>query len=212
MGLAVLIDRQTLRVAHHGKVVKREDFAALLSAQELTRKAEDAAQTLLAHARQRYEQERAQGYRDGLAQAQAEFAASLLAAAAKQTQALGALESRIVGVVMRALRGILQHMDERALLEQALRRVAAALKGDRFVVLRVCPRQESAARAALQAVVQELGAPDLVEVRADAALQPGACIVESDSAVVDASLEPQLAAIERALRANFASKDDAVCK
>jgi type III secretion protein L len=67
----------------------------------------------------------------------------------------------------------------------------------------VCPGQEDAARRAVEALLAQTHSSGAIQVSADARLEEGACVLESPSGTVDASLQTQLAAIGKSLQASF---------
>jgi type III secretion protein L len=214
MGMAFLIRHEDLEVASDCKVFTRHEFASVLDAQTLIERAEhqakrirerarSEAQAIVAQARVGGEEERERAYREGLAQAQEELAIELVAIGANAAKTLKSLEGTLVATVMKALRSILKKVDEEVFLKQAMRHVANAIRNEPFVTLRVSSAQEETARQAVDAMTAEVAAPNLVNVVADPQLESGACVIESESGVVDASLETQLAAIHKSLVRSF---------
>jgi Flagellar assembly protein FliH len=68
-----------------------------------------------------------------------------------------------------------------------------------LLTLRVSPGDQAAAQRAVEAVTED-GRSSPIEVLADPTLALGSCVFESDQGVIDAGLETQLAAIERAVQ------------
>ena len=74
------------------------------------------------------------------------------------------------------------------------------------VTIRVAPADEKAVRAELASMLASVpGGTSFLDVVPDARLERGACLLESELGVVDASLETQLKALENALRSKIAS-------
>ena len=77
---------------------------------------------------------------------------------------------------------------------------------DRHVTIRVAPADEKAVREGLASMLASVpGGASFLDVVPDARLERGACLLESELGVVDASLETQLKALENALRSKIAS-------
>ena len=117
---------------------------------------------------------------------------------------LTTLDERIGVLVMRTLSTILtdREHDER-FFDGVMQRVLRAARDEKFLTVRVHPEQREAAQAAIDRLVSSSGAAPFIEVSADAVLKRGACIVESEHGIIDASLETQLEAIGAALSATW---------
>ena len=205
MGYAVLNDACELRVANGAKILKQRDSVVLLEAHGLLAKAQTQAQAMLAVAREEAEAQHRSGYEAGISLAKQEMAEQVALAAAEAAKTLAGLEQRIVALVVRAVQSVVGDGDERLLYQQALRRVANMVGEENFLTLRVSPPQERAANEAIKALHAEHRASPRIRLQVDAGLNGGTCLIESGDLVVDASLETQLAAIEKSLRETFAT-------
>lgn len=76
---------------------------------------------------------------------------------------------------------------------------ALALTRGAGLTLRAHPEDVAALAAARPRLLAALAEPCDVELRADAAVSRGGCVIETEAGTVDARLEVQLAALERAL-------------
>ena len=80
------------------------------------------------------------------------------------------------------------------------------VRNQQHVTIRVAPADEKAVRAELASMLASVpGGTSFLDVVPDARLERGACLLESELGVVDASLETQLKALENALRSKIAS-------
>ncbi|MBG3877543.1 HrpE/YscL family type III secretion apparatus protein, partial [Desulfovibrio oxamicus] len=78
------------------------------------------------------------------------------------------------------------------------------VRSQQRVVVRVAPADERAVTEALGAMLQSApGSASFLDVVADPRLERGACLLESELGVVDASLETQLKALENAFHAKI---------
>jgi type III secretion protein L len=210
MALAILIDREDLRVTSDRKIIKASEYLTLADAQCVLARADREAEAVLAAAKSCYEEQRIKGYEDGLARAQRAMAAEIAAIAAHRARLLQSLQTTLVDAVMGGLARILHDVDQQWFFEQALRQVASFIRSEKSLTLRVCPAQEGAARAAVDAMMRGSDTPAFVLVSVDESLALGACVLESESGVVDASLETQLEAIRRSLIASFGANTEQV--
>jgi type III secretion protein L len=214
MGLAFLIRREGFELSSDRTLFKRDEFTTLLDAQALIRSAEqeaaklrDAAQhevdAAFARADDACASERERGYHEGKELAQQELAEKLATIGADAAKTLVSLESVLVATVIKGIKSILREVDADTFFNEALQQVAASIRDEEFVTLRVCPAQEDAAERAVRALLEQCRSSNFIQVTADPELAEGACVLESPSGTVDASLETQLAAIGKSLRASF---------
>jgi len=144
------------------------------------------------------EEARAAGHAEGLEAARAE-ATRIIAAAHAEA-------ARVRADAARDLARLAVHVAEKVLAREvamapdavvAVAEQAIALaRGGRTLVVRAHPDDVAALDAAR---VRLLDGVREIELCADAAVARGGCVVESEAGVVDARLEVQLAALERAL-------------
>lgn len=145
-----------------------------------------------------------QGIEEGRRQAGAELEAehARLARAIEEAAGLKArlrasAERELVGLALAIARRILRrelHVDAEAVLGLAK---AALEKASLREVTEV--RLHPALAAPVRAHLARIGAPQSIEVREDPSLEPGAVLVETLRGTIDASLETQLAEIDRGL-------------
>ncbi len=214
MGLAFLIRRAEFEVATDRRVFKRAEFGRLLDAHELIEAARQEADRMASAARDEVDAafaradeacalERERGYREGQELAQQELAEKLAAIGIDAAHTLRSLESVLVSTVLQGIKRVLRDIDPDVYFQQVLQQVSASIRDEAFVTLRVCPGQEDAARRAVEALLAQTRLSGAIQVSADAQLEEGACVLESPSGTVDASLETQLAAIGKSLQASF---------
>jgi len=136
-------------------------------------------------------------------QAAREAAARTVAQAeSSRARSITSMDERIGVLVMRTLGKVLneREVDEK-FFSSVLEKVLRAAREEKFLTLRVCPDQLEAAQRSVDKLLANAGATAFVQVSADSALTRGACLVESEHGVIDASLDMQLDAIRQALTA-----------
>lgn len=202
---AILIDKGKLAVAPKG-VVKQQEFSALIEARDIVARAHRYGEALKADVQEQIEAARRAGYEAGMKQARTDFSASVVTTVAEMETAFARLELRIVNTVMGALQQILGRVDDRALMEQLVRRVLSQARQSKQLRLRVAAGQYDEVNQWLSDVIKEFPEVEFVDVLKDPAAAPGTCVLESEFGAIDASLDVQLAAVRRGLVSAFIDK------
>lgn len=114
------------------------------------------------------------------------------------------LEDRLTQIVLSAVSDIVGQLPPSAVLSNQLRRALVVAQSQRLVSVRVAPAEFDDAVRLIATIEQELGAP-LCTVLADAGLPAHACVVETESGVIDGGLKVQLPALERGIRDSVAA-------
>lgn len=177
-----------------GRIVRRATQSSIEHATARVASAREEAEALVDEARREAARIRDDARAEGHADARREVAELLIAAQLDRRRAVFEAERTIVGLVaevaQRVLHGVLDDAPERIvpMVRAQLDRVRRA----RRITLRVCPLDTPALRG-LNAVDAAL---ELVE---DASLTRGSVVVETDLGTIDARVEVQLDALQRAL-------------
>jgi type III secretion protein L len=142
-----------------------------------------------------YASERARGYEDGKAEATRLVTETTL----KVDRYLQSIEPQVAQLAMSVVQRVLGNFDARDLVAAAAGHAVADLRREKQLTVTVHPD-------AVDSVSKELTRIGLsgrieVSVEGNPSLEPTACIVASDLAVVDASIKTQLAAIATAIGA-----------
>lgn len=194
---AASLNRQQPAGAPTGSVLKARDVKAWQNAFEFANEAEkqiaeqkkEAEET----ASRLYEAERARGYEDGKAEATSLITETTL----KVDRYLQSIEPQVAQLAMSVVHRVLGNFDTRDLVAAAAGQAIADLRREKRLTVTVHPDS-------IESVSKEfarLGLSGRVEVTIEGSptLDPSACIIASDLAVVDASIKTQLAAIATAL-------------
>lgn len=148
-------------------------------------------------ARRTYAVEYARGFAEGRA-AGADAAARLISETTlKVDRHIAALEPQIGALALDVVRRVLGELDAGELVARAAAQAVGEFRREKRLKVTVHPAAAERVRAVLAALH---GGPS-VTVASDPALDERACIVASDFAVVDASLEAQLKAFAAAFAA-----------
>lgn len=200
MAVWLRLGTQALQV--EGALLPREDAQELLQMQALWAQTRQQLQALQDQARrdaaQVLEAARAQGLEAGHAQALQEWHLQTVQLHAQQ-QSLHAREREgLAALVAQAVAQVLLRDEAAAFFAQALRHLDTLAEQSRWLKVRVHPDDLATAQAALGVLGQHWKAGTTLKWETDARLAPGSCICESELGLIDASLQPQLAALRAA--------------
>ncbi|MER9846961.1 MULTISPECIES: type III secretion system stator protein SctL [unclassified Mesorhizobium] len=188
----------------YARILRAAEVRALQDGHAFLDEARRDAQQLRDAARRAYAAEYAQGYDDGKAQGDAEATRLISETAVKVDRYFGGLESEVVGLAVDIVRRILGEFDVGALVAKAARQAVTEIRRAKYLKVRVHPASVDRVREELDAVLRQSDLGMTVEIDADDALVADACIVSTDFAVVDASIDAQL----KAMAAAIASKTE----
>lgn len=187
------------QILTQGPVLKAADFAASLAAAELLARAEADAARIREEAAEAYRQQKEQGYRDGLEQGKAEMTEQVVATLGQSTAYFAKVETTLVDVVVKAVRRVIGEVDERERVERIVREGLKLLHTQNQVRLKVAPAQGEWMQARVDALLASFPRIQFLEVKTDVRLPADGCVLETEFGVIDATVETQLRAIEKAL-------------
>jgi type III secretion protein L len=182
-----------------GKIVRADELQTLLDADAIIAAAQAEAQRIVQEAREEFERQKKLGYEDGLNEGKLEMAMKMVDSVGYAVDYFSNLESKVVELVMKALKKILGDLDARDRVVHVVRTAIGAARNQPNVTLRVAPGDAEIARERLTEITGPYPGIHFLEVVPDARLAPTACILETEMGVIDASLDMQLAAIEKSL-------------
>jgi len=203
----VLIDAQRLRAETNARCeetlaqAQAQGEAILAQAHEQAtqymQQAQEQAQQLMQMAQAAIDDAMRRAHEEGQRAAAAEWHERHAQLLAHHAQVMASMHDRLAGVVAAAVERVIAAVPRAALFEHALKHVQALTRGAATLLVRVHPDD---LEAASEALARLRGSTALqVEVSADAMLQPGSCIFESEMGVLDAGLGVQLGAMRLAL-------------
>jgi len=206
MPLAYLVDGARFKVAVDGAVIKADAFKALEDARQLIKVCEALELRLLEEARAANEIARREGFEQGQREAAAQCAQRLTEIELEAARYLGALDDKLVSLVMQVIRRIAPRIGARQWVPELVEEALKEVRAERFLVIRVHPDCHQGVTERLQQIKQSYPMFEIVDVLADGQLDPFACRLESEAGMVCADLEVQLQAIERALLQSLAAR------
>lgn len=193
------LNRQGATFLTQGPVLKATDFAAAVAAQELLRQAEEEAARIRSEAEEVYRQRRDQGHREGVEQGKAEMAQQVLATLGQSNVYLAKIEKALVDVVVKSTARVIGEVAERERIELIVRQALEHLGQSSQVQIKVSPDQGEWMKGRVNDLLSAFPRIKFVEVKTDPRLPADGCVLETELAVIDATVETQLRAIEKAL-------------
>ena len=185
------------------RVLKAQDYLVFQQAEQVLADAQQQAENILQQAHQEFETQKALGYEEGMNTAKLENAEQMMGMVGQAVDYFAQIEQKVVGIVIAAVRKILGEFDEQELTFRVVTNALQAVRNQKQVALRVCPAQTESVNKRLSEILSGHAEISYLEVIGDERLRPGDCILETDMGVIDASVETQLQALEKALRSHL---------
>ncbi|TIT86741.1 MAG: HrpE/YscL family type III secretion apparatus protein, partial [Mesorhizobium sp.] len=109
------------------------------------------------------------------------------------------LEAVVTGLALDVVRRILGEFDVGTLVAKAAGQAVTDIRRAKYLKVRIHPASVDRVREELDAALRKSDLGMTVEIDVDDALAPAACILSTDVAVIDASIDAQLDAIATAI-------------
>ena len=201
----LLVNKPEFSLASDRRLVKATDVATVRTAEEIIAAAEADAARIREEAKAAFEAEKTRGYEKGLADGKMEIAMLKLEQVDSSVAFMEGVEQKMADVVMKALKSFVVEIGDRELVVQIVRKTMnAVIRTQRQVVLKVAPEMVETVRARIAEFRLAYPTVESFDVVEDPHLKGAACILETEAGVADASVETQLAAIEKSLKKHIA--------
>lgn len=198
MGSVFFLKQGSITPAPGEKLIKRDDYARLLEAADILDAARAEAGEIRRAAQLAYEREKERGYQDGLEDGKMEMTVQMLDSLSTSVDYLEGLESTMVELIMNALSKIVDGFDDEERVLGVARKALNYVRNQKKVTLRTSPEDAEMAQAHLDELLRQYPGISILDIVPDPRLEKGACILESEMGLIDASLPTQLAGIRRA--------------
>ncbi len=196
-GFLLLQHDKRLQVAPDVRILRAAEYAELLEATAVLDRAKALAEQMARDAEAAYAERKEEGYQEGLLAGKMEIAERMMDQMASSLDYLERMETTLVDVVVAAMRKMLDSMDDRERIAAVVGKALSYVRAQKKILLRLNPEEAEFVRAKLDEIMRGHPGIGLVDVTADARLDKGACLLESELGVIDASVEIQLEAIRR---------------
>lgn len=204
----LLLNKEGFVLQSDRRVVKATDVATAKTAAEIIAAAEAEAARIREDAKVAFEMERKRGYEKGLADGKTEIAMQKLDQVDQSVAFMESVEAKMADVVMKALKSFVVEIGDREMVVQIVRKTMnAVLRTQRQVTLKVAPELVETVRARVSEFRSAYPTVETLDVVEDPRLKGPACVLETEAGVADASVETQLAAIEKSLRKHLTGKE-----
>ena len=197
----MLIIRQgNLQIETTGRLVKRAEAQSIAEAMDVLSAAQKEAEDIRQQAREEFEAQRKLGYDKGLDDSTEEIAIQKLEQVEKSIDYLSSMENKIVEIVLTALKKCVAEIGDKELMVQVVQKaMQAVVRNQQQVVLKVSPEMLPTVKERLNEILSKFPGVNYINLMDDPRIKGVSCIIETDAGNVEASLDHQLAAIEKAL-------------
>ena len=203
----LLINKGDFVLQSDRRVVKAADVATVRSAADIVAAAEAQAAQIREDAKAAYEEERKKGYDKGIADGKTEIAMQKLDLVDSSVAFMENVEEKMSEIVMKALKSCVAEIGDREMVIQIVRKtMAAVIRTQRQVTLKVAPELVETVRSRVSELTATFPTIETFDVVEDPRLKGSSCVLETEAGVADASVESQLAAIERSLKKHIAKE------
>ena len=203
----LLVNKPDFVLQSDRRVVKATDVGTVRSATEIIAAAEAEAARIREEAKAAFEAEKQRGYEKGLSDGKMEMAMQKLDQVDSSVAFMEGVEEKMAEVVMKALKTCVVEIGDREMVVQIVRKtMAAVIRTQRTVTLKVAPELVETVRARVSELTTTFPTIETFDVVEDPRLKGAACVLETEAGVADASVETQLAAIEKSLARHVSHK------
>ncbi|MEJ0017889.1 MAG: FliH/SctL family protein [Acetobacteraceae bacterium] len=183
-----------------GRILRGAAADGMQDAERLLADAELRAADMVASAQAQVDAIQAAARAAGIEEATEEIQDRLFAIAEASANAISRTEERIIDMAMHIARRIIGAFDEAEIAARVAKKSLALSAHSGFIRLRVAPSAVEPLRERLDAILPTAMSSAAIEVIGDGRVHGGGCIMETDAGLIDATIDSQLAAIERGLR------------
>lgn len=201
----IRLEDRSYKIAPGTKVIKAGDYQQYNDAQAMlddTRRRCDEMNVL---AEQKYEDEKARGYNEGLQAWNSEKATQQIKLQEEIQCYYQDVEQEMVDLVMGTVGKIIGKQDNITLVTCLVKKALEQLSQEKVINLRVSPDQLDPLRLQVDSMLDGFTGIEAINVVADNRLQDGDCLLEHPSGTFNASASVQLACLRKALTNSIGS-------
>jgi len=197
----LLINKENFALQSDRRIVKAAEVATVRTAEEIIAAAEADAARIREEAKAAFEEEKKRGYDKGIADGKMEIAMQKLDLVDQSVSFMESVEGKMADIVMKALRSCVEEIGDKEMVINIVRKtMSAVIRTQRKVTLKVAPEMAQHVRERISALRADYPTVESIDVIEDERLKGPACILETEAGVADASVETQLAAIEKSFK------------
>lgn len=197
MASPVVLTEGLLHIDPAAKVLKAKDYALYLEAKDIIESAEQKATRIIEASKTAYEQEKQKGYDEGMEASKVDQADQMLKVVSRTINYLAEVESAMAEILMSGVKKIIGEFDQEELAVNLVRHALQHVRNEKQVTIRIPPSQFKMVKSKLNDILAEYKGVGFIDLVADQRLSTGDCIMESEIGVVDASVDLQIAALQK---------------
>ena len=200
----LLLKRKTFEVESDSALVTAADASVVAQVESIVKAAEAEAARIAEEAKAAYEAEKQRGYEDGLAAGREAIMEQKLDQVQASIDFMESVENKMAELVITALQKFVAEVDDREMVCQIVRKsMQAIVRAQRQITIKVAPSMVPVVKERIESILSQFPSVTFAEVVEEPHLKGAACIVETESGSVEASVENQLSAIEKSIRRAF---------
>jgi len=197
----LLVNKQNFQLASDRRLVKAAEVAVIRTADEIIAAAEADAARIREEAKAAFEEEKKKGYAKGLADGKLEISMQKLDMLDSSVAFMESVEDKMADVVLKALKSCVVEIGDKEMVVQIVRKTMnAVIRTQRQVTLKVAPEMVETVRARVAELKADYPTVETLDVVEDPRLKGAACVLETEAGVADASVDTQIAAIEKSIQ------------
>ena len=197
----LLVNKQNFQLASDRRLVKAAEVATVRTAEEIIATAEAEAARIREEAKVAFEEEKKKGYEKGLAAGKLEISMQKLELLDSSVAFMESVEDKMADVVLKALRSCVVEIGDKEMVVQIVRKTMnAVIRTQRQVTLKVAPEMVDVVRARAAELKSSYSTIETLDVVEDPRLKGTACLLETEAGVAEASVDTQIAAIEKSIQ------------
>ncbi|CAM3834210.1 HrpE/YscL family type III secretion apparatus protein [Bordetella tumulicola] len=187
-------------------VLRGVDRYAWTEAQSLLAHARTQAEAIVASAQAAFDAECARGYAEGKASALLDQAEKMIDTVGRTVDYFAGVENTMVELVMQAVRKVVEGFDDREKVMAVVRNALAVVRNQKQMTLRLHPDEVETVRKCVNDLLVAYPGVGYLDIIADGRVLRGACILESEIGMVEASLDGQIEALRKAFERTLGSR------
>jgi len=197
----LLLKKKTFEVENGSARVPADEVGAIARAEDVIAAAEAEAARIAEEAKAAAAVERKRGYEEGLESGKAEILMQKLDLIDESVRYMESIEHKVADIVMKALKKCVAEIGDQELVVQIVRKsMQAVVRNQQQIRVKVATDMVPVVRERVAEIMKDFPSLNFVEVVEDPHMSGTACLVETEAGLVEASVEGQLAAIEKSIR------------
>ena len=197
----LLMNKENFVLQSDRRLVKAAEAATVRTAEEIIADALEEAARIREEAKTAFEAEKKRGYEKGIADGKVEISMQKLDLLDSSVAFMESVEDKMADVVLKALRSCVVEIGDREMVIQIVKKTMnAVIRTQRQVALKVAPEMVEVVRGRIAALKADYTTIETLDVVEDPRLKGTACVLETEAGVAEASVETQIAAIEKSIQ------------